>query len=448
MLRSLLHPRQTCCKSIAISFCSLAKVYRGGPIKIKTPEQLAERAEKKRQWLANYRKDLVWNDEKMVRWQSLKGINSPKRVMVVKEPMAVEKAIKLCSTGTALLIKGDYHNASILLAALGRRIDGAVSRKEKEKVKQLKKDTGVLVEEPTNMKDIFNAYRQSRSIRSRVLDMILIPFEATHEINLPRAPNAVKACLDVYGVVDEPYVASLRELIGMIGAYEWRKKGIPLKALKGEGLYDRIHPHHGVFSPIRNEYVDLVNQAPLPIVIQTVSLAFDIGTGTGVLAAVLSRRGIARIIATDNDKKAVLCATENMSRLNVEHNVEVLETNLYPPGQAALIVCNPPWIPAKPGTSLDNAIFDFKSMMLVGFLSGLKEHLVPGGEGWLVLSDIAEHLQLRSREELLKLIEDAGLRVVGTFSSKPMHNKAADIDDRLYVARKAEVTTLWRLAVS
>jgi hypothetical protein len=30
--------------------------------------------------------------------------------------------------------------------------------------------------------------------------------------------------------------------------------------------------------------------------------------------------------------------------------------------------------------------------MLRGFLAGLAGHLEPGGEGWLILSDLAEHL--------------------------------------------------------
>ena len=36
-----------------------------------------------------------------------------------------------------------------------------------------------------------------------------------------------------------------------------------------------------------------------------------------------------------------------------------------------------------------------------------------GGEGWLILSDLAEHLGLRSRDELLGWIAQAGLTVKG-----------------------------------
>jgi prophage antirepressor-like protein len=84
--------------------------------------------------------------------------------------------------------------------------------------------------------------------------------------------------------------------------------------------------------------------------------------------------------------------------------------------------------------------------MLRGFLSGLKAHLSPGGEGWLILSDLAEHLGLRTREQLLQWISEAGLEVVGRLDARPKHPKASDPSDPLHRARAAEVTSLWRLA--
>jgi prophage antirepressor-like protein len=86
--------------------------------------------------------------------------------------------------------------------------------------------------------------------------------------------------------------------------------------------------------------------------------------------------------------------------------------------------------------------------MLRGFLGGLAAHLAPGGEGWLILSDLAEHLGLRSREELLGWIAAGGLRVLGRLEALPRHPKAADADDPLHAARSKEVTALWRLAAS
>lgn len=85
--------------------------------------------------------------------------------------------------------------------------------------------------------------------------------------------------------------------------------------------------------------------------------------------------------------------------------------------------------------------------MLKGFIKGLPTHLTPQGEGWLILSDLAEHLGLRTREDLLEWIETAGLRVMERLDIRPMHGKTKDEDDPLADARRAEVTSLWRLRV-
>jgi methylase of polypeptide subunit release factors len=230
----------------------------------------------------------------------------------------------------------------------------------------------------------------------------------------------------------------LRELLGLIGAHEWRKKGVEIAEIEG-----CVHPHFGVFSPVRGEYVGLVNSAPLP----ATELAFDIGTGSGVLAAVLARRGVKHVVATDQDPRALTCARENLTRLNVIGQVTVVQADLFPEGKAPLIVCNPPWIPARASSPIEQAIFDPESRMLRGFINGLAAHLTENGEGWLILSDIAEHLGLRTRESLLAWFEHAGLQVLARMEVKPRHGKASDPTDPLHAARQAELTSLWRLRV-
>lgn len=214
----------------------------------------------------------------------------------------------------------------------------------------------------------------------------------------------------------------------------------------GEAL--RIYPHYGVFSPVRGEYVDLVAKTPLPEALKTHSIAFDIGVGTGVLSAVLARRGAAQVVATDMSERAMACARDNLQRLGLQNHVHLLQTDLFPPGQAALVVCNPPWLPARATSLLEQAVYDEGSQMLQGFLSGLPEHLCAGGEGWLILSDLAEHLGLRTREQLLGWISQAGLQVLGRVDVKPVHAKAQDARDPLHAPRSAEVTSLWRLGVT
>jgi len=86
--------------------------------------------------------------------------------------------------------------------------------------------------------------------------------------------------------------------------------------------------------------------------------------------------------------------------------------------------------------------------MLREFLAGLGDHLEPGGEGWLVMSDLAEHLGLRDRGELSTKIAEAGLGVIGRLDAPPSPKGARDRSDPLYFARSQEVVSLWRLGTS
>lgn len=347
----------------------------------------------------------------------------PKRVAIADDRMTADAAIRLASEGTAMLWRGDFQNARQLLQAMARRID----RKPKKAFKS-----------PLSPAEAFHLHRQTQSQRARILGMVLLPLEGDYGIPLRRAPDVRQACMEAYGTGGEPFVVSMRELLGLIGAHEWRKKGVEIAALG-----DRIHPHYGVFSPVRGEYVGLVANAPLP----SRELAFDIGTGTGVLAAVLARKGVKRVVATDQDERALACARENIARLGLNEQVEIMQADLFPQGRAPLVICNPPWVPARPSSSIEHAVYDPDSRMLRGFLDGLAAHLEPSGEGWLILSDIAEHLGLRSRDELLAMIDGAGLKVVDRMDVRPVHPRASDVTDPLHAARAAEVTSLWRLAV-
>ena len=359
-------------------------------------------------------------------WHSEGGLPAPNKVVVADDRMTADTAYRLACEGHGLLWRGDFQNARQLLQALARRID----RKPRKTASQ----------STANPAEVFHLNRQSQARRARLLGMLLIPFEPGYRIPLRRAPEVRQACSEAYGETlgQHAFVASLRELQGLIGAHEWRKKGVEIPALDA-----RIHPHYGVYSPIRGEYVQLVANAPLPSKV----LAFDIGTGTGVLAAVLAKRGVQRIIATDQDARALACAKDNMQRLGFDDRVEIMQADLFPAGRAPLIVCNPPWIPARPASALDHAVYDPDSRMLRGFISGLPSHLQPGGEGWLIMSDLAEHLGLRSRDELMEMIDGAGLKVLGRNDVRPVHSRASDTADPLHAARAAEVTSLWRLAV-
>ena len=363
-------------------------------------------------------------------WRSHNGTPPATRVVVVDGKMTADEAYGLACQGIALLWRGDFQEARQMLIAWGNRADRPQRRSRTSAATSIADSAAA-----------FHLYRQARSQRARTLNALLIPLDNDYTIPLRRAPDVRQACAEAYGPAKTASVTSLRALLGVIGAHEWRTKGIEIPEAGG-----RIHPHFGVFAPIRREYVDLVSTTPLPAACASFSVAFDIGTGTGVLAAVLAQRGIERMVATDLDPRALECARENVRRLGLSERIDVVQADLFPAGRAALVICNPPWIPARPSSPMENGIYDPDSRMLRGFLRALPEHLEPGGEGWLILSDLAEHFGLRTRAQLLEEIEAAGLHVVGRNDVPPRHPRAADKTDPLHIARAAEITSLWRLA--
>lgn len=373
-------------------------------------------------------------------WRSESGLPAPRRVVVADDTLSADTAYRLACEGTALLWQGDFQNARHLLDALKRRLDKP-ARKPAGKAAGRGKPRPAA--EPVSSAQVFHLHRQAQGQRARVLNSLLVPLQPDYGMQLRRAPDWREACTQAWGAPSGDagvQAVALRELLGVVGAYEWRKKGVAMPVL---GAQARIHPHYGVFSPVRGEYVDLVAQAPLPAAGQ--ARAFDIGVGTGVLSALLVQRGVRQVVGTDLSPRALACAQENLQRLGLTQRVQLQACDLFPEGQAGLIVCNPPWLPARAVTTLEQAVYDEHSAMLRGFLTGLRAHLLPQGEGWLILSDLAEHLGLRSRAELLDWIEAAGLQVVGKLDVRPRHGKAQDASDPLHAARAQEVTSLWRL---
>jgi hypothetical protein len=351
--------------------------------------------------------EVTWTEDgeqHVARFHSETLAKAPNKVVVADDRLTADDAYHFACEGMAMLWRGDFQNARQLLNAMARRADRKPPRS------------------PSSPGESFLFHRQAQAQRARTLGMLLIEVGVDHQVALRRAPDLAAACSEALGPLSAPCIVSLRELLGMIGAHEWRRTGVEVKALAG-----RIHPHYGVFAPIRSEYVDLVARLPFA----EPELAFDIG--------------VKHVVATDNEPRAIACARENIERLGFSERIEVLQTDLFPAGKADLLVCNPPWLPARPSSSLERAVFDPKSRMLLGFLNGAAAHLKQDGEAWLLLSDLAERLELRSRDELLTAIDRAGLRVLDRIDTRATHKKAREGNDLLAAARAGEVTSLFRL---
>lgn len=353
---------------------------------------------------------------------------APSRVGLADDRTTAEVALRRMLSGESLVYRGDYQNARQLLAALGRRLARRGARPGRS-------PGG----EPARL---WAAERARRLLEHQVLSRLLVPVEPDLAVPLRRAPDLRQALRQALGEPPgRPGLLPLREALGMVGASEWRRKGVFVPALGG-----RVHPHYGVFAPVRGEHVELVARA-LEAFPARGRTAFDVGTGTGVLAILLARAG-ARVVATDAEPRAVACARENAARFGVEKQVEVVEADLFPPGRADLVVMNPPWIPGEAHTPLERAVYDPGGRTLGRFLAGLPEHLAPGGEGWLVLSDLAEQLGLRPPGAVEAAMARAGLAVRASLQASPSHPRARDPGDALHGARSRERTLLYCLSAS
>lgn len=358
-------------------------------------------------------------------WYSESNQAQPKWLEIVDDTTKADDAYRLASEGAGMVYRGDYQNAKQLLQALSRRIN----RKPKKQTKRAQTD---------DLGSTFHQHRAKQIHQANILNRILIVLE-NGTLNMRRAPELGEVVAHaIGGQLPATLMISLRALLGMIGAYEWHKKGVLIPALDAH-----VHADYGVYSPVRGEYLDLIAQAPL----DNIKTAWDIGTGTGVIAALLAKRGVEQVIATDNNPRAIACANANIARLGYADNVNIVQCDLFPQDVAKpdLIVCNPPWIPAKANASIEHAIYDPNSRMLTAYLNGIAQYLAQDGEAWLVMSDFAEHLGLRKENDLQAWIAAAGLTVVDTLSTKPKHNKPQDTTDPLHSARAKEVTSLYRL---
>ncbi|WP_369414578.1 50S ribosomal protein L11 methyltransferase [Corallococcus soli] len=350
-------------------------------------------------------------------WHSESDEPAPTRLSPVDDALSADTALKRVRRGEFLRYTGDFHNAKQLLGALGRRLERSPQAR--------------------SPLEAFRAERRARQLEHSTLSRIVVALDRNYRLELARAPDVSEACRQVWGEPMADFtVVPLKQLLGMLGATEWRRKGLAVPGLKG-----LLHPHYGVYLPTRTDYVELL--AAVPDV--TGKRVFDVGTGTGVLSFLLLQRGAVSALATDCDSRAVACARENAERLGLSQRFQVAEADLFPAGQADLVVCNPPWIPEPPKNRVDRAVFDEDSQFLRRFLEGLPAALTPGGEGLLILSDLAVLLGLRPPGWIEEQFARCGLTVAWRKSTPARHSKAKDAADPLHAARSREVTTLYGL---
>ncbi|WP_242352608.1 MULTISPECIES: methyltransferase [unclassified Anaeromyxobacter] len=394
---------------------------------------------------------LIWrtpSGERRAAWLS-QLVPAPARAGAADDRTTAAAAVARASSGEALVYEGDYHNARQLLTAMARRLarPGQAPSGARRRGRPAPGARRPALPLPPPTQDLASEFRRERALKRlehEVLTRLVVPVEAGWRVALPRAPDVASACEEALGPMPQaPGLLPLRELLGIVGAHEWRRRGVEVRALGA-----RVHPRYGVYAPVRAEYVDLVAAAAAEWPVAG-KRAYDVGTGTGVLALVLARAG-ARVVATDVESAAVACARENAARLGLADRVEVVQADLFPEDGAPveLVVSNPPWLPAEAASPLERAVYDPGGRFLDRLLRTLPARLAPGGEAWIVISDLAERLGLRPPGAVEALAVAAGLVVRDVRETRPAHPRVQDREDPLHAARAAERTRLYRLGAA
>jgi methylase of polypeptide subunit release factors len=140
----------------------------------------------------------------------------------------------------------------------------------------------------------------------------------------------------------------------------------------------------------------------------------EIGTGSGVLSFIVLKRGAGRVVATDVNEAAIRNAAWNAEHLGYAGK---FEARLVPidrpdaysvigPGERFdLVVSNPPWWDGTPRTMKERAIYDEDYRLLRSLLSGLRDHLRPGGKAWLEYSSYEARAVIAKEAPLCSLVD-------------------------------------------
>jgi release factor glutamine methyltransferase len=153
--------------------------------------------------------------------------------------------------------------------------------------------------------------------------------------------------------------------------------------------------------------------------VERMSRALEIGTGTGIIAIIASRKA-RMVIATDINPHALDCAVKNIIA-NKAYNVELRKGDLFDPVKDEkfdLILFNTPYLPSSDDETVDDELDAAWNGGLNGrevidrFLEDVEHHLNPGGKVQLVQSSLSDV------EKTLEKLKELGFKASVTAREK------------------------------
>jgi SAM-dependent methyltransferase len=282
--------------------------------------------------------------------------------------------------------------------------------------------------------DIFHLHRRTKIAKSHLLHRFGFLFSETQiklrgdRPDLSILPQVVRA---LNAKQNEISFVSFKLWEGIVSANEWYTKGLMVDVLG-----DKIYPLYGVWMPTTQEYLNLFKEyldADIPE-----GPALDIGCGSGILSFLMAKKGI-EVVAVDKNYWAVECTRLNAGRLGLKvRTYQLNELNDIETSSLNTIVSNPPWLPVKASSSLDNGVYDPKGEMLLGTFKTAKRFLTENGRLLLIYSDLAQNLGLQEPCFIEKLIESHDLKLkerIETFFPKSLdlRDPLRDIKDSSHI---------------
>ena len=148
-----------------------------------------------------------------------------------------------------------------------------------------------------------------------------------------------------------------------------------------------LHPFYGTYAPTRIEHIELfttwLSQYKGPL-----NQAIDVGCGCGILSFLLIKKGFQQVWATDNNPNAIESIKRDAQRQKID-NLQCRYGNFLvdSPSNMDLIICNPPWIPGKANSLVDQGLY-FDEDFFPHFFEQAHAKLAQNGDLLLIFSNI------------------------------------------------------------
>lgn len=295
--------------------------------------------------------------------------------------------------------------------------------------------------------DRFNLYRRIQNEIASFLSQVgfLIDYSGQPRLKNAPAPRNLKKHVDF----DEElpagrrffyktdYFLNVSSFNGANSAYQYEKEGVVVPLLQGK----RVYFGYGVWPPTNVHIYRLFAMflEERRLLYADKKTAVDFGCGSGILSFIVKTRlNVQRLWALDSFSEAVRFTKINSQILNFQDSISSFQADICEespndvlkklrdlhgvPSRVDLVVCNPPWIIAKPmkdETSIENGNYDEKEQFLQRFFEVSSQMIqkskgASGKNGTILLlySDYSQKLGLQKPDRIEELCLLHSLRII------------------------------------